>query len=211
MLFAPRRRAKMSAIIISLAAAPALAENPAPVPQASADAATTTITLDTIEVISQELNAARLQIQPSLGASTYTFSPEALADHSAGRKRALEPGSAADARRRAGQFWPNPCPRRACQCAIPDQRRAIARRSFGLWPGARNPFRQQHFTAYRRPAGAIWISDRRRSGHSDQNRAHQSGLRALDVWRKLQLAAAEFRIWRARRPGRLVLDRRLFG
>jgi hypothetical protein len=55
----------MSAVIISLAAAPALAESPAPAPQASADAATTTITLDTIEIISQELNAARLQIQPS--------------------------------------------------------------------------------------------------------------------------------------------------
>ena len=47
--------------------------------KASADAGTTSITLDTIEIISQELNAARLQIQPSLGASTYTFSPEALA------------------------------------------------------------------------------------------------------------------------------------
>ena len=45
---------------------------------ASADAGTTSITLDTIEVISQELNAARLQIQPSLGASTYYFGSEAL-------------------------------------------------------------------------------------------------------------------------------------
>jgi hypothetical protein len=79
MLFAPRRRAKMSAVIISLAAAPAFAESPAPASQAPADAATTTITLNTIEIISQELNAARLQIQPSLGASTYTLSPEALA------------------------------------------------------------------------------------------------------------------------------------
>ena len=78
MLFAPRGRAKMSAVIISLAAAPALAESPAPAPQNSADAGTTSITLDTIEIISQELNAARLQIQPSLGASTYTFGPEAL-------------------------------------------------------------------------------------------------------------------------------------
>jgi hypothetical protein len=53
-------------------------EGPAPVPQASADAGTTSITLDTIEVISQELNAARLQIQPSLGASTYYFGSAAL-------------------------------------------------------------------------------------------------------------------------------------
>ena len=78
MLFAPRGRAKMSAVIISLAAAPALAESPAPAPQTSANAGTTPITLDTIEIIAQELNAARLQIQPSLGASTYTFGPEAL-------------------------------------------------------------------------------------------------------------------------------------
>jgi hypothetical protein len=68
----------MTAVVLTLAATPALAENPAPAPQASADAGTTSITLDTIEVITQELNAARLQIQPSLGASTYTFSPEAL-------------------------------------------------------------------------------------------------------------------------------------
>ena len=78
MVFAPRGRARMSAVVISLAATPALTESPAPVPQASADAGTTSITLDTIEVISQELNAARLQIQPSLGASTYYFGSEAL-------------------------------------------------------------------------------------------------------------------------------------
>ena len=78
MVFALRGRAKMSAVVLTLAAAPALAESPAPAPQASADAGTTSITLDTIEIISQELNAARLQIQPSLGASTYTFGPEVL-------------------------------------------------------------------------------------------------------------------------------------
>ena len=78
MVFAPRGRAKMSAVVLTLAATPALAESPAPVPQASADAGTSSITLGTIEVISQELNAARLQIQPSLGASTYYFGSEAL-------------------------------------------------------------------------------------------------------------------------------------
>lgn len=36
------------------------------------------ITLDSIDVISQELDAARLQIQPSLGASSYFFSQRAL-------------------------------------------------------------------------------------------------------------------------------------
>ena len=78
MLFAPSARGKICACVFAIAATPTLAESPTPVPQPSADAGTTAITLDTIEIISQELNAARLQIQPSLGASTYTFSPEAL-------------------------------------------------------------------------------------------------------------------------------------
>ncbi len=78
MLFAPSARGKICAYIFAVAATPAFAESPAPAPQSSADAGTSSITLDTIEIISQELNAARLQIQPSLGASTYTFSPEAL-------------------------------------------------------------------------------------------------------------------------------------
>ncbi|HUZ90611.1 MAG TPA: hypothetical protein VMU78_01720, partial [Methylocella sp.] len=78
MVFASSLRGKICACVVAIAATPALAESPAPAQQASDDAGTTTITLDTVEVISEKLNAARLQIQPSLGASTYTFSPEAL-------------------------------------------------------------------------------------------------------------------------------------
>jgi TonB dependent receptor len=78
MLFVPRGRVKMSAVVLTLAAAPAFAESPAPPPQSSTDAGTGTITLETLEVISQQLDTARLQIQPSLGASTYYFGPEAL-------------------------------------------------------------------------------------------------------------------------------------
>jgi outer membrane receptor protein involved in Fe transport len=78
MLFAPRGRVKMSAVVISLAATPALAETPAPASQDPAASEATSITLPTIEVISQQLEAARLQIQPSLGASTYYFGSEAL-------------------------------------------------------------------------------------------------------------------------------------
>jgi hypothetical protein len=78
MLFAPRRRTKMSAIVLTLAAVPAFAESPAPEPRNSGDTATTSITLPAIEVISEQLEAARLQIQPSLGASTYYFGSEAL-------------------------------------------------------------------------------------------------------------------------------------
>jgi TonB dependent receptor len=78
MLFVPRGRVKMSAVVLTLAATPAFAESPAPPPQSSTDAGTGTITLETLEVISQQLDTARLQIQPSLGASTYYFGPEAL-------------------------------------------------------------------------------------------------------------------------------------
>ncbi|QBR70510.1 TonB-dependent receptor [Beijerinckiaceae bacterium] len=76
MLFAPHGWVKMSALILTLAGAPAFAETPVPAPQNPADAGT--ISLDSVEVISEALDAARLQIQPSLGASTYYFGPEAL-------------------------------------------------------------------------------------------------------------------------------------
>jgi outer membrane receptor protein involved in Fe transport len=69
-------RPKISAFALTIAAAPALAESPAPTPPA--DRGTSRITLDTVEVISEKLDIARLQIQPSLGASTYYFGPEAL-------------------------------------------------------------------------------------------------------------------------------------
>jgi outer membrane receptor protein involved in Fe transport len=76
MLFAPFARLKISAFALTIAAAPALAESPAPAPPA--DRGTSQITLDTVDVISEKLDIARMQIQPSLGASTYYFGPEAL-------------------------------------------------------------------------------------------------------------------------------------
>ncbi len=76
MLFTPIARPKISAFALTIAAAPALAESPVPAPLA--DRGTSQITLDTVEVISEKLDIARLQIQPSLGASTYYFGPEAL-------------------------------------------------------------------------------------------------------------------------------------
>jgi outer membrane receptor protein involved in Fe transport len=78
MLFTPRRRAKMGAVVMTLAAVPAFAESPAPASQDPPASEATSFTLPTIEVISQQLEAARLQIQPSLGASTYYFGSEAL-------------------------------------------------------------------------------------------------------------------------------------
>jgi hypothetical protein len=74
MAFAARRGTKFSTVVLALAAVPAFAETP---PQDPADHEAASITLPTIEVISQELEAAHLH-QPSLGASTYYFGPEAL-------------------------------------------------------------------------------------------------------------------------------------
>ncbi|MGH6850634.1 MAG: TonB-dependent receptor [Methylocella sp.] len=76
MPFAPFGRTKISAFALTIAAAPALAESPAPAPPA--DRGTSQITLDTVEVIAEKLDTARLQIEPSLGASSYYFGPEAL-------------------------------------------------------------------------------------------------------------------------------------
>jgi outer membrane receptor protein involved in Fe transport len=76
MLLPSLARLKFAAFALTIGAMPAVAENSAPAlgDTGQADA----VTLDTIEVISQELDAARLQIQPSLGASTYYFGPQAL-------------------------------------------------------------------------------------------------------------------------------------
>ncbi len=75
MLFARGAILKTGFFALAMAAGRAFA---AGAPQDPAAAGTTTITLDTVEVVSEQLDIARLQIQPSLGASTYYFGPEAL-------------------------------------------------------------------------------------------------------------------------------------
>ena len=74
MLLARGAMLKMGFFALAIAAAPALAESPTPTPPSG----TTSITLDTVEIISEQLDIVRLQIQPSLGHSTYYFGPEAL-------------------------------------------------------------------------------------------------------------------------------------
>ena len=183
MLFAPRGQAKMSAVVISLAAAPAFADSPAPAPQASGDAGTTSITLDTIEVISQELNAARLQIQPSLGASTYTFSPEALETIPQGENAPLNqvllqmPGVAQDS---FGQIHVRG-EHANVQFRINGVQLPEGLSVFGQ--ALEIPLCPQRLAAHWRPAGTIWISDGWRVGHPDQDRTHQSGHGRHHVWR----------------------------
>jgi hypothetical protein len=53
-------RHKIGAASLPLPATPALAESPAPLPQNGGDKGATSITLDTVEVISEKLNTARL-------------------------------------------------------------------------------------------------------------------------------------------------------
>ncbi|VTZ24518.1 Outer membrane receptor proteins, mostly Fe transport [Methylocella tundrae] len=72
-------RQTMLLVALAIAARPAAAGALPPGPDASPVAAGgDQITLDSIEIISQQLDAARLQIQPSLGASAYSFNQQAL-------------------------------------------------------------------------------------------------------------------------------------
>jgi hypothetical protein len=198
MLFAPRGRAKMSDVVLTLAAAPAFAESPAPAPQASADAGTTSITLDTIEIISQELNAARWQIQPSLGASTYTFSPEALGQ---GENAPLNqvllqmPGVAQDS---FGQIHV-----RSEHAVCSSGSTAWNCQRVSVLDGARNPLARSVslIPAPCQQYGFLpLVLDIR------QDRTHQSRF-GSPCMGKLQLAGAELRIWQTRRSGGLVLHR----
>ncbi len=73
-------RRMLLALTLALAAKPAIAGSQTPALDASAASAegADVVALDEIEVISQKLDVARLQIQPSLGATTYIFNQEAL-------------------------------------------------------------------------------------------------------------------------------------
>ena len=63
-----------SASALALLATPAFADDP-PAAAARTDDAGVSMNLD---VLAKQLDIARQQIQPSLGATTYTFSPQAL-------------------------------------------------------------------------------------------------------------------------------------
>ena len=117
------------------------------------------------------------------GRQRLRFLAGGVADHSARRQRAAEPGAVAGARRGAGQFRADPPARRACQRAIPVERRGTAGGAVGVRPGDRGALRQQHVADHRRAAGAVWVPDRRRGRYPDQDRHHQSRPDAVGVWR----------------------------
>lgn len=74
-------RRKIIVLSLGLAAQPAVAGSRAPDLGALTEAASpsaATVVLDPVDVISQQLDVARVQIQPSLGATTYIFNQEAL-------------------------------------------------------------------------------------------------------------------------------------
>lgn len=73
-------RQRLLVLALALATRPAIAGALPPGPDASRSSApgAEQLTLDPIEVISQQLDEARLQIQPSLGASAYSFNQQAL-------------------------------------------------------------------------------------------------------------------------------------
>ncbi len=129
-----------------------------------------------LDVIARRLDVARQQIQPSLGASVYNFSPQALETIPQGENAPLNQVLLQAPGRRAGQFRPDPSARRARQRAVPPERRRTARGTVGFRPGARFALRQQHIADHRRAAGAVRLPDRGRGRYPDQDRHHQSRL-----------------------------------
>ena len=116
---------------VALAAIPAQAADP---PAAAGHAGDSGLSIN-LDVIAKQLDIARQQIQPSLGATTYNFSPQALEDVPQGDNAPLQPGAAAGPRRGTGQLWPDPSARRACQRAVPPERRGTAGRAIGIRSG----------------------------------------------------------------------------
>jgi TonB dependent receptor-like, beta-barrel len=72
--------AGLLAVLCLLPALPAAAQSPSPAPLAASPVGEPTMSLETVEVIAKALNAARVNIEPTIGASTYTLSQSAIQD-----------------------------------------------------------------------------------------------------------------------------------
>ena len=153
MPFAPSAKRKICAFVFVISTAPTLAENGAPAPQLPGDNGATALTADTVEIISEKLDTDRLQIQPSLGASTYYFGSDALQTIPQGENAPLNqvmlqmPGVAQDSFgqvhvrgdhanvQSSGRCW-NPASRAAFRCS-----RVPFRRNMGFRPREFSTFR----------------------------------------------------------------------
>ena len=179
--------------------ATARAADPAP------DAGAVTIDID---VIAQRLDAARQQIEPSLGATSYNFSPEALQAIPQGENAPLNqvllqaPGVAQDS---FGQIHLRGehanVQYRLNGVELPEGLSVFGQviaerfaRSLTLITGALPA--QYGFQT----AGVVDIQTK--TGTTNPGRV------GLDVWRKLELAAAKHRVWRHGRAGGLFHRRR---
>ena len=149
-----------------------------------------------LDVVARQLDIARQQIQPSLGATTYTFSPQSLQDIPQGDNAPLNqvllqaPGVAQDS---FGQIHVRGehanVQYRINGVELPE--------GLSVFGQALEPASPKHLADHRCFAGAVWVPDCRRGGHPDQDRHHQSRRRDLHVWRQLGLVAAQLR---GRRP-----------
>ena len=82
---------------------PAPAETTPTTPTGQAPAPEGELSLD-IEVVAKKLNEARINIEPRIGASTYTLTPDAIQNLPGGAKHADRQCHPANARCRPGQF-----------------------------------------------------------------------------------------------------------
>ncbi len=162
-----------------------------------------------VVVTSQRLDAARLSIQPSLGASTYTVTNESIAALPGGEEQPLNqvvlqmPGVVQDG---FGQLH------------IRDDHNNIQYRLNGvILPEGISVFGQTLSPRPRRldepdhrgHAGPVRPAHRRRAGHLDQERPVPERRRGVDLWRQLRRLPAQLRIRRIVRRDQCVRLRQL--
>ena len=160
-----------------------------------------------LDVVARQLDIARQQIQPSLGATTYNFSPEALQDIPQGDNAPLNqvllqaPGVAQDS---FGQIH------------LRGEHANVQYRLNGVeLPEGLSVFGQALESRFARSMSLITGALPAQYGFQTagvvdiqtKTGTHQSGLRGFDVRRQLGLAAAQLRVWRAQRSGGLVRHR----
>ena len=162
-----------------------------------------------LSVVARQLDIARSEIQPSLGATVYDFSRQAIETQPQGDNAPFNqlllqaPGC------RPGFVRPAACARRPCQSAIPHQRSSVAGRDQCLRAVAADPARQFGGVDHRCAAGTIRAAHRGGHRHPDQDRYHQPRRLGDDVWRLAVDDLPECRMGRPRRPDRLLCDRRI--
>ena len=160
----------------------------------------------------EKLETARQTIVAPVGATSYQVNHQAIEALPQGKQCAARQGAVAVSGRDAGLRGKRrtACPQRARQHAVPHQRHHAARRRRRLRANPRHRHCRQPGAIDRRAARAIWLANRRRAGHPDQDRRLQQLRQRQRLWRQPRHDHAEFRIWRHGRADPVFRVRPLF-